>query len=195
MSNSIPKIFFESGYLLDVSYERAVKNQPTIESFQSDASKIWTNFGEAWLTKTIELTGKKFSRNEISANLIMHPDLKSCSHPFLININKHLPKPDPIQFSELVFHELLHFYLGEFPSLWDINGSSLLKKYEKEDDHVTAHLHLYAIQKRVFCALDQMQVWDWVVEQTRKAHHPGYERAIEIIGEEGEQPFWNEITN
>ena len=196
MEKTIPKLFFESGYLLDSSYERAVENQPVIEDFRKEARENWVSVGENWLQKTITLVGKEFTRNEITANLVMHPDLFSCSHPFLININKHLPKPDPLHFSELVYHELLHFYLdSEFSNLWELNDSKLLEKYKEEDDHVTAHLHLYAIEKRVLLECDQQNLWNWVVDSSQTAHSPGYQRAIEILDIEGEQAFWDELIS
>lgn len=127
----------------------------------------------------------------------------SCSHPFLININKYLDfdrsqKVHCLKFSEVVFHEALHIYLDDnFSKLLDESrpeASPLALKYMDLGGHVTAHLHLYAIQKRVYEINGMSEVWKMICELAKTAHNPGYKIAVDLVNEVGSQAFLNELT-
>lgn len=75
------------------------------------------------------------------------------SMPVLINGNwfvKDTPKPTDLVV-DIIYHELIHTYLVDnFPNFM---SSPLLTKYKDEDPGVLSHLHLVAIQKKVYLEL------------------------------------------
>lgn len=197
-------VYFETGYLLDSSYERASVNQKTIARLLPQFQKSWDDYGSLFIGATLKEIGKDFHRSELLAYLIMHPEVFSCSHPFLININQFLDfdpssNSQSMQFSELVYHELLHIYLDDNYSHL-LNPASpratdLIKRFSNEDDVVTAHLHLYAIQKSAFKKSEWTHVWEGIIANAKSLHSPGYKRAIEIVNSVGYDVFVEELKN
>src|SRR5688572_29461776 len=118
MSHSVQetRIYLQTGYLLDSSFERVLENQITIANALPDLQSAWEKFGPQLLMATTNEFGRSFQRRELLAYLIMHPTVFSCSHPFLININKFLKLDRSSselveKFTDVVFHEALHVYL------------------------------------------------------------------------------------
>lgn len=196
------KIFFESGYLLDSNYERAVANQSKIASMAPVFQEAWDRVGAAFLQATQSEIKVSFRRTELTASLIMHPEVFSCSHPFLININRFMDfdvssEDQVIEFCELVYHEALHILLDDnFPDLTDrraIRLSKLISELPDEDDVVVSHLHLYAIQQKVLKSRGWPGVWEKIVADSSDLHHPGYHRAINIVQQTGAEKFIAEL--
>jgi len=196
------KLYFETGYLLDSSYERAAQNQDTIAKMVPVFQTVWDDLGTQFTKATLKVVGREFRRSELLAYLIMHPGLFSCSHPFLININRFLPfdsssSMQNMKFAELVYHELLHIFLDDnYGDRLDPKSKlafPLIEKFAKEGDIVLAHLHLYAIQESVFKTGGWENVWSWIVENAKSAHSPGYKKAIDIIQDVGSTPFLEEL--
>lgn len=197
------KIYFESGYLLDSTYERAALNQPIIAKQIPIFQNAWDRMGAQFITRTQQELGLRFRRSELTASIIKHPDVFSCSHPFLININR-FKEFDPtdeaqaVEFCEIVYHESLHVLIDDnFPLIADRaspQASTMLRSMFDEDDTVLAHLHLYSVQERVFKKYGWSAVWDSVVANAGELHSPGYLRAIEIVQQLGGERFLAELS-
>src|SRR5713101_8902700 len=102
--------------------------------------------------------GRPFRRREMVAALTLCP-VSSMSTPLLIKVRRFMDgptqgKPQPMHmFSALVFHELLHTYVGYYASL----KSGLVEKYRNEQPVVLTHLHLMAVMKHVYLKLGRQE--------------------------------------
>lgn len=201
-----PKIYFETGYLLDSSFERVIENQKTILQLLPVFQQTWDSLGTQFVQAAVDATGKVFRRSELLAYIIMHPEIFSSSHPFLINVVRsgliELDKNSqilPMKFCELVFHELLHIYLDDnFSNILDRKSpmaTPLILKFACEEETVISHLHLYSLQEYVFRSLAREDVWAWIKENALTLHSPGYQKALEIIQNVGYQQFIEELRN
>ena len=83
------------------------------------------------------------------------------------------------QFTDLVFHELLHVWVDNNIS----NSSAMLIKYSNEHVHVREHIHLMAIQKLVYLKLNRHDMLKMLDESYRKLSLPEYRRAWEIVND------------
>lgn len=196
------KIYLQTGYLLDTSFERVLANQSTIARLLPDMQSAWDRFSSRLLDATIAETGKSFRRSELLAYLIMHPTMGSCSHPFLININKFLDfepsSPEHVmKLCDVVFHEALHIFLDDnYADLLDENSpaaSPLIKKFEHLGPHAIAHIHLYALQKHICHKIQLESMWDHVCEHVKTSHNDGYKKAVDIVNEVGAEAFVDEL--
>lgn len=196
------KIILQTGYLLDESFEGVLKNQPIIEKFLGPMQESWDELGPDFLQTTCDLVKKEFRLKEILAYLILHPNVFSCSHPFLINIKRFRDFDSSIlahkmKFRELVFHEAIHIFLDDnFSSILDERSSSatpLIKKHERLGPVALAHLHLYALQKQTFDVLGLQEEWQKVCDAVKFAHSDGYQKAIEAVNGQGAMPFIEEL--
>lgn len=196
------KIYLQTGYLLDNSFDRVLSNQSTIAKLLPEMQEAWDTRGPRLLEAAINEIGKEFRLKELLCYLIMHPTMFSCSHPFLININKYLNfdrrvDEHAMKFAEQVFHEALHIYLDDnFSDLLNEDSeaaSPLTRKYKDNGPHVTAHTHLYAIQKHIFAKCNMTLMWDMVCEGVKQAHNDGYKIAVDIINNVGSEPFLDEL--
>lgn len=197
------KIYLQTGYLLDTSFERVLENQGTIAQLLPEMQRAWDGVSSSLLDATVAEIGKGFRRRELIAYLIMHPTMSSCSHPFLININKFLDfdassSDQVVKFCDVVFHEAIHIYLDDnYGDLLDENSpaaSPLIKKFEHMGPHVIAHIHLYAIQKHVYQKIDLESAWDHVCEHVKTSRNDGYQKAVNIVNEVGVEAFLNELN-
>lgn len=196
------KIYLQTGYLLDTSFERVLANQATIARLLPQMQQAWDTLSSSLIDTTTAEIGKEFRRRELIAYLTMHPTMFFCSHPFLININRFLDfdgssQEQVLKFCDVVFHEALHIYLDDnFADLLDETSSGaspLIKKFEHMGPHVIAHIHLYAIQKHIYQKLKLASAWDDVCEHTKISRNDGYLKAVDLVNEVGAEAFIDEL--
>ncbi|MFZ4405338.1 MAG: hypothetical protein ACOYOK_14660, partial [Pseudobdellovibrionaceae bacterium] len=90
-------------------------------------------------------------------------------------------------FADLVFHELLHTWVGEHL----IRPSPLFHKYENEARLTRNHLHLMAVQKLIYQKLNRDDLIQMIQNQYNR--HAEYKRAWDIVNAEGIQVFIDEL--
>ena len=95
-------------------------------------------------------------------------------------------------FSGLVFHELLHTYIGRYDRL----ESRLIEKYSGEPLVVLTHLHLTALMKRVYLKLGRADQLREIVARDSASEDPAYRRAWQIVNDiEGHEAFVRELRS
>ncbi|MGE0172656.1 MAG: hypothetical protein AB7T49_07725 [Oligoflexales bacterium] len=219
-SVQIPKVFFEHSYPYDLYCPKPPQPEnpspecpnpeepPITPAMQEELAGLlpelqrqWDDLGVKLLSKTIELMSKKFNRQELSASLTLCPWNIPTSYPLLIAVRPYLKSASDHPRSRtylmsMVYHELLHRYLMEaFPDILVMN-TPLLKKYKKEDGVTLVHLHVFAIQKAVFLAMNRQDLLNETIINDSKIPHAGYRRGWEIVNDiEGYLPFITEILS
>ena len=164
-----------------------------IPFFQSQWDKVEPHLFNA----TVSEIGVPFSRREYSLALLLCPRIPSMGTPLLINMISYLEssiadipnvdKPSPVfLFTAIVFHEILHKYVN---NILKLRPSKILKtlpeKYlsdMKNPQLVTAHLHLFAVRKKVYEKLRIDHLFPWIKLQ-EASHGLEYARAWEIVHE------------
>jgi len=118
------------------------------------------------------------------------------SVPLLINVRRFLDgptlgSPQPMSlFSALLFHELLHTYIGRYDGL----ESKLIEKYSGEPLVVLTHLHLTALMKRVYLKLGRAEQLREIVARDAASEDPAYRRAWQIVNDiEDHETFVSEL--
>jgi hypothetical protein len=168
----------------------AVKSAPEFQVF-------WDKFAPTLLTSTVKVVGIPWKRKEETAILHLCPKIKTQASPFLIYFGHFLKAPTDGKpnsksvFVEMVYHEMLHLYIGEILHKKN-NDTPLIRKYFKEGTTVVSHLHLMAIQSKVYQSLQKPDL----IRQAKLVGHvagPGYDRAWEIVEEEGADTFVAEL--
>lgn len=161
------------------------------QSFQ----KYWDEEAPLLLGTTVLETGTPFHNREATAVLTLCP-IPSMSVPLLINVRRFLHgpthgSPQPMYlFSALVFHELLHTYIGRYDRL----ESKLIEKYSGEPLVVLTHLHLAALMKRVYLKLGRADQLRDAMARDSASEDPAYRRAWQIVNDiEGHEAFVGEL--
>jgi len=156
---------------------------------------FWDKEAPALLGTTVSEIGRPFRRKEVEAVLTLCT-ISSMSIPLLINVRRFMDgptqgKPHPMyMFSALVFHELLHAYIGYYASL----KSGLVEKYRNEQPVVLTHLHLMAVMKHVYLKLGRQEQLKEIIAWDSAAENPVYKRAWQIVNDiEGHQAFVDEL--
>ena len=197
-----PKLFFEYSWLYDqncaVTEERKFDPAWASEAVEKtqNFTDIWEKNGPIFFGKVFEVFGFGFSRKELTATLSVCR-APSYSNPLVLNVTRFLKsymQDKPVRsddaFADLVFHELLHTWVSEnvnFPT-------PLYNKYQDEERIVRNHLHLMAIQKYIYTALNRDDLVKLIALQYSTMPMPGYSRAWKIVTEiEGVEPFIEEV--
>lgn len=162
-----------------------------LNSFQD----IWDKDAPLLLGATVAEIGKPFQHREMTATLTLCP-IPSMSIPLLLQVRRFLDGPTlnnplaPFFFSALVFHELLHTYLGYYTQL----KSALVQKYGNEQLLVLTHLHLMAVMKHVYLKLGRAGELEQIVMRDSANEDKSYARAWQIVNEiEGHEAFVKEV--
>jgi hypothetical protein len=157
---------------------------------------FWDKEAPLLLGTTVSEIGKPFRRKEVEAVLTLCT-VSSMSIPLLINVRRFMDgptqrKPQPMHmFSALVFHELLHTYIGHYSSL----KSSLIEKYKSEQPIVLTHLHVMATMKHVYLKLGRAEQLGEIIAWDSAADDPAYRRAWQIVNDvEGYEAFVKELA-
>lgn len=161
--------------------------------------EAWDQMAEGLLTTTVELAGQGFRRSEYSAAVFVNPRLPSMGTPLALNLISFLEssaadipaleKPQPLfLFVALLHHELLHKFvdgiLAERPSklLADLDDEALAGLARPE--MLRAHLHVFALQERVYQALELDEQLPWIRAQDALFGEE-YTRAWELVRADG----------
>lgn len=197
-----PKLFFKYSWLYDqncaVTEERKIDPAWASEALEKtqNFNDIWEKNGPIFFGKVFEVFGFGFSRKELTATLSVCP-APSYSNPLVLNVTRFLksymqdkPVRSDDSFADLVFHELLHTWVSE-----NINfPTPLYIKYQNEERVVRNHLHLMALQKYIYTALNRDDLVKMIDRQYSNMPVPAYNRAWKIVTEiEGVEPFIEEV--
>ena len=165
--------------------------QTKLSSFQ----ELWDREAPLLLGTTVAETGKSFEHREMIAALTLCP-IPSMSIPLLLQVRRFLDGPTqnnplaPFFFPALLFHELLHTYVGYYTQI----KSALLQKYEKEQTYVLTHLHLMAVMRCVYLKLGREQELAQIIARDSANENKSYARAWQIVNEiEGHEALIAEI--
>jgi hypothetical protein len=181
-----------------VEPEAATELRSRMESIRA----LWSKEGPQLLGAVPSVTGIPFRFHEASATLILCSGFPNgMSAPLLINMRIYLTatsKGSPvamIDFTNALFHELLHRYVGDclgMPS----RITPIMAKYKTEPQSVPNHLHLYAIEGLVYRKLGREKdlAVSIAAEQTLK-EAPTLKRAREIVATEGAENLIRELKN
>jgi hypothetical protein len=161
------------------------------QSFQ----EYWDEEAPLLLGTTVREVGAPFRNREATAVLTLCP-IPSMSVPLLLNVRRFLDgptqgNPQPMfLFSGLVFHELLHPYIGRYDRL----ESRLVEKYSGEPLFVLTHLHLTALMKQVYLKLGRADQLREIVARDSASEDTAYRRAWQIVNDiEGHEAFVSEL--
>ena len=163
------------------------------QSFQ----EYWDEEAPRLLGTTVREVGAPFRNRDATAVLTLCP-IPSMSVPLLLNVRRFLDgptqgNPQPMfLFSGLVFHELLHTYIGRCDRL----ESKLIERYAGEHLVVLTHLHLMALMKMVYLKLDRTEDLREIVAHDSASEEPAYRRAWQIVNDiEGHEAFVSELKS
>ncbi len=165
------------------------KRIPELES-------AWNEGGKYLIRVTQNLIGKVFGFEKKSVNLFYCPQWPAWNFPLMIPLSPYLKTasgdlqlPDE-DFVDQVFHQLLHPYILKLLP-WN-QLPPMTERYINEPFTTLFHIHLYAIQKQVYTELNQPEMWQRVLKKNLE-YGAGYKRAIQIVEEDGTQPFIQEL--
>jgi len=172
--------------------QAAVQKRPELQ-------REWDAEGPAYLNAALTEIGLDFPYREMQATLTVCLPA-STSIPLVIDVTEFLPtakKPaPPWEFSEVVFHELMHTYVG--PVLAGAADgypySPLMKKYQNEAPTTKYHLHVMAVEKMTLLKLNRLDDLKTIDHEYRNGPDPAYKRAWEIVNDiEDYHAFINEL--
>lgn len=198
-SPTTPKLFFSYSWLFDSmcgnTPERQIEDAWAEEARAKvpEFQKLWDDAEPVLFGKVYELFGSGFSRKEMTATLTVCR-VPSFSDPLTLNITRYLksfmgekPVASNEEFTNLVFHELLHTWIVEHTD-WP---TPMIRKYMNELPATRNHLHLMALQKLVYQKLNRQDLVD--LNASIYARNPPYKRAWEIVELEGVEAFTSEF--
>lgn len=200
-----PKLFFSYSSLYDSICSQTPDNKVD-PAWAQEASErelefqtLWETQGHEFMDKLIELFGYGFVRSEMTATLSVCENTPSYSDPLVLNVSRFLksyqngkPALAGFRFIELVFHELLHTFVGEHLN----RPTPLILKYKSEDRVTRNHLHLMAVQKYVYTAMNRTDLLDFLEKRYTTIKSPAYQRAWEIVTKiEGHDAFVLELVH
>lgn len=176
---------------IDISDEQKNRLAQIFPALQN----AWDKLGPTLLKKTESLMGKDFSQNEMIATVFLCKKTPSISMPLLINANwfTTYENPQPADLAaDIIYHELIHTYLVDnFPE--QLYNSALLKKYANEEPGVLSHIHLMALQKKVYLELGLKDRIEKVISFESESYKGAYKRSWEIVNSEGEESLVKEL--
>jgi hypothetical protein len=159
----------------------------------------WAGDEAALLGSVVAVTGVAFRFAETRAALVSC-GFQSISLPLLVNVRPYLgaasgAKPAPMSdFSNTVFHEVLHRYVAD--SIRALPGSTtpLLKKYATEHPAVRNHMHLFAIERLVYRKVGRETELEASIEvENTLRGATNLRRARTIVAEEGAEALVREL--
>jgi hypothetical protein len=157
-----------------------------LEWFQSE----WDKQGNPLLMAAANAIGKPFPISEISAALFLCPRYPFMGTPLAFNVISYLNLPameipalagNPMPiffFVSTAFHEVLHKYVN---SILEKQSSAVLKTLKTDLNSLYgAHLHLFALQKKVFIDLNLANLLP-AIEKLEATHGPDYVKAWKTV--------------
>ena len=201
-----PEVSFEYSPIFDVPCAELTKQPIESEAITELNSRLdlfrksWREEAPQLFKTTVKLTEVPFQFRETRAALSLCRGFPSMSNPLLINVSFFLAATrgknvaPMTQFSNLIFHEILHRYVSDRIKALPDKTTPLLTKYRDEPLRVRSHLHLFAIMNEVYRKLERQKDLDAVIawEQTVKSA-PIAKRAREIVDKEGAENLIREF--
>jgi len=178
------------------------KSPDNYDNLTKEAKSKITDFQNQWDSVAPKLFAimnrefkKDFKRTEYSAALSICPDSPSMPKPFVLNISRYLksymsPKnaKDINQFTDVVFHELLHLWLFENFN----HETTIKKKYKNNGESVVNHIHLFAIESFVLEKADLLPIWNNTRDFIKTKGGP-HLKALNILEKEGRDKVLQEL--
>jgi len=191
----IPKINFEFSWIYNNNWKQWIKcynirsdywpSDDGIKKFIVKANNYWKRFNKQILEEASRIS--KLNWKEKTMKCYIVGNCIPFSNPLTMFTTSDLDN-----FVDVLTHELLH------ELLWDKNKSEtrkawdyIFKKYSKYNEHVLAHIPLYAVHEHLYLKFgwknrlekDQKPMPDW----------PNHAKAWEIVEEEGHQNIIDEF--
>lgn len=185
-------------YLCPTEVQTSINDTWLIELKQRlpELNQKWQEVGPHLLAATTQLIGKPFRHNSYDIPVFLCSAIPGFGLPLVVPVNLYLNAPgkdkkwSDEEFVGAVYHELLHLYVAHALN-WNL-WTPLLKKYKSEAAYTKIHVHLYAIQAKVYKLLGMEREWEITVLRA-KTFPAAYSRAIKIIEAEGPEPFLDEL--
>ena len=179
-----------------VEPEAAKELRDRMESIRA----LWRQEGPQLLDAVPAITGIPFRFHEASATLILCSSFPNgMSAPLLINMRTYLTstsKEKPvalIDFTNALFHELLHRYVGDCLGM-PPRITPIMAKYKAEPQPVVNHLHLYAIEGLVYRRLSREKDLAISIAAEQALKEGGtLKRARELVAQEGAENLVREL--
>ena len=204
--STYPNVTLRYNGLFDMACAEATRQPIEPEAIKELRSRmesiraLWRKEGAQLLGAVPEVTEVPFRFHEASTTLILCPGFPNgLSTPLLINMRMYLTATSKesavpiIDFTNALFHELLHLYVTDCLGLPPRN-TPIMEKYSVEPQPVRSHLHLYAIEGLVYKKLGREK--DFAIsiaaEQTLKEGGT-LKRAREIVAKEGAENIVREL--
>lgn len=148
---------------------------------------VWNSEADALLGTAMQVVGKPFPHREMIATLTLC-SVMSMSGPLIINMRRFLQGPmggqpaSDMLFASLVFHELLHTYVGAHrqpttPLLTEHQATFAAFRLAR------THVHLFALMQTVYEKLGRAA--DLQAIKTFSSPSPDYARAWALVDEIG----------
>lgn len=202
-SAAIPKIdliYPPYGTIFDRTCSQFLKEDDFKPDWIDEAGKLrwtlqqeWENEGPKYLSVVFEEIGLPFPYREMQAVLtVCH--VSTMSMPLMINVRPFFPtaldRPPAGDFTEKVFHELMHHYVEPVHAT-----SALRRKYAAEPPVVVNHLHVMALEKFALLRLGKTEELKHLEHLYPTDPAPSYyKRAWQIVNEiEGYGAFIREL--
>ncbi|CEK09312.1 hypothetical protein [Legionella hackeliae] len=150
---SIPSLYFEHGIVFDWRYQPPIEEK-IFEKLNQNLPKLaqaWKEKGEPLLTNTIKLLGRPFSRQTLTASLILTPGQNSISKPLMIQALPYLENEAQNSLDIFVcevYRALLSLYVDEnFAVAGDIFS---LDVFQGESEEIKKNILLLVIMLSVY---------------------------------------------
>jgi len=192
---AFPEVSLELADVFDMVCAERTK-QPIDPAAVKELGTRLDSFRQHWRAEAPRLlgavptvTGVPFRRRELWAALFLC-HLPSMNTPLMISVRHYLTGapngPAPLSiFSNTVFHEVLHIYVGDIVDSLPGQTTPLIEKYKSEHPAVLSHLHLYAIEALVYRRLGRENELEAVFAFERRFPRPALAaKAREIVAAE-----------
>jgi len=182
--------FCESDLKIPIDGEKVQETVRRREQFQEQ----WNSEGPSYMSTALAQIGLEFPYREVQATLTVCLPV-STSIPLVVDAKPFLhsaerPAP-PWEFSEVVFHELMHLYVSPV-----FGTSALMHKYRNDPPTTRYHLHVMAMEKLVLLKLNRVDELKVIDHDYRSGPDPAYKRAWEIVNDiEDYQSFIDELRS
>ncbi|HYM25384.1 MAG TPA: hypothetical protein VEU08_19335 [Vicinamibacterales bacterium] len=211
-ADSDPRVTFTYSPLFDPACYTAIKqpiDQPMIDTarmHQDEWKAEWDREAPALFSTTVKVTGLPFGFHETIATVVTCPAFISMSSPLLLNVRQLLDRTKQgiamkNEFSQMLFHEVLHRYINE--RIRALGGTTpSWEKYKAEPQPVRSHIYVEAIMELVYRTLGREEEGAAIRQRDagRGAVAGGLRgatdmaRALEIVEKEGAATLVRELS-
>lgn len=199
-SASPPVLYFQEAWNLDAELcpsgvQDASEARKAIPTLDAD----WKKHGKIFLKETEKLVGKSWMRKELSFHYHVCPDIPDLSSPLsiqmapLIHSTRETRGEILVGMRDTVWHELLHLYIA---SIIDVTSLStpLLIRHRSENNAVRTHLHLMALQQKIYRDLRRPRDAE-IVRTFYLNNLPDYFKAWELVRKDGPELYISELRS